>query len=280
MPPTKKHDPQLQGLSAEMPAYLAEFGRAIGRITVFGEVLSPRYKVALDNYGIVLESEARAFECGAAMMAEKKNYDSLIEGAEAGGFSVAILSYYAQLKNALEKVVSRIRMEGLKYLMDGVHGYSEKAAEDMEGLLTELSSVISVLNPILAFISEPYCSILEERHQAVTMRSENPDLICNRARIKIVTSLQGLSHRTPSGASEDERTKELFSITSDLMYHLGFHLGQGGLNVIGKKGDRPLGKLPGGPLEQLEFLLHLINVILKSYNECVVHHRTILSATI
>lgn len=299
-PAPTKRSPLLPGrepfeLETEMNHYLMRFREAIGQ-GVFGS-RSEAIQQSFNERGLHLIRAGKAFDdltvngIGQDQLVLGTDIDPVVQALNKDtrlipngrDFSDVVTGYYKELEASVDRVVSRIRTQGINYMMEGVYGPNEEASEDIEAMLRKLTEAkTKVSDEELIARSVQYWKVDEARREREKRLSEEGVLpeereIARTGRHHISARLMGLVDMIHERVPAQKTANALIRVTNDMMHHLGGNLGERGLKVMGTKGKRPLLRMEGGPLHQLETMVSLVNVIVRDHEECVTLHRDLVS---
>lgn len=257
------HSDMLQESFLERGPHLIRAGRTFDEMTVAG----------IGHQQLVLGTEMDPI-----MEALNRNTKVVPWGRD---FSTVVTGYYKELEESVDRVLTRIRTQGMDYMMEGVYGPNEEASEDIEAMLRKLQEAGKISDEELMPRSSSYWEISEsrERHKKSMLQ---PDALTEEMELARVDrhAISGRLHSVVSmiqeGVPPGQTAHALTRVTSDMMHHLGVNLGENGLKLMGTKGKRPLQRLPGGPLHQLEGMVSLVNVVIRDHEECVTLHRDLI----
>lgn len=209
-------------------------------------------------------------------------------------FTDVVLRYFEELPDPYHNVISGVREGGPKYWMDGMKGYREEAAVDLEELLERLRDAKEISQHELAPRSYEYRLLehsLPKRRSSAPPPVEEPRIdLGTRERHRIIETHRNLIKRLGDTELDDVSKISVLMVTNDILHHLSDNIGGPGLSVIGKLGKRPLNHMPDerkraldhmpdGPLEQLEVMIAITNAAFRDYQNIVVVQRDLLGGT-
>ncbi len=197
-------------------------------------------------------------------------------------FSDVVVGYYAELEMDVDRLVARMRTQGMDYMMKGVYGPNEEASEDIEAVLRKLQEAKTrISDEELVPRSNSYADIEEmslERMKRISQSSTMPEEM-ELARVDrhlIAQRLEQVVSMIQEGLPAEQTADRLMRVTHDITNYLGTDLGGRGLKLMGSKGKRPLRHLDEGPLYQLEAMMSLVNVVIRDHEGCVTLHRDLI----
>ena len=300
VPAPTRRSPLLQDrqpfeLETEMNHYLMRFREAIDE-GVFGNK-ADEFRQSFDERGPHLIRAGKTFDdmtvagIGGTQLVLGNEMDSILKAVNQDtkvvpwgrDFSGVVTGYYQELEASMDRVVTRIRTQGMDYMMQGVYGPNEEASEDIETMLHKLKEAKTKISEEELVPRSAFYWDVEEARERGKKRLSQPGILPEEMQLTqldrhvISQRLQSIVAMIHEGVPSKKTSSALIRVTNDMMHHLGENLGENGLRLMGTKGKRPLHHLPGGPLHQLEGMISLVNVVVRDHEECVTLHRDLIN---